>query len=196
MNRFLSEFSGRQVQEGARLLVSPLQHIWAGRLCMSMVMPSSRTSSSCCFPLPTYFIAALSGCGCPQSTTRPLLGRISLQALDPSGCSPDVRKGSHLPATHIFPSFCSTSSQFFFQVEAHPGTAPGAMPFLLVFSPITLRHILLLPGPSDALPNGVQRMDKNRISQLFSFPGYGLRGGPEIRASQSRRATSSISSTG
>ena len=34
----------------ARLLVSPLQHSWAGRSCTSMVMTSSRTSSSCCFP--------------------------------------------------------------------------------------------------------------------------------------------------
>ena len=46
---------------GARLLVSPLQHIWAGRFCTSLDMTSSRTSSpSCfpsCFPAPSYLLS-------------------------------------------------------------------------------------------------------------------------------------------
>ena len=61
---FLSDLSG-EAEARARLSVSPLQHIWAGRLCMSMVMPSSSTSPSCCFPsrFPSslYFLAALHG---------------------------------------------------------------------------------------------------------------------------------------
>ena len=168
---------------------------------MSMVMPSSSTSSSCCFPsrFPSSlcFLAALAGC-CWLLSLSASTGMISCGLMTRLGDLPPCARDptsqpriSHLRSSQRPFRVSTRSRRIPLLGRRHRSRCHALLAGLALLRFVTSYNI---QARRTCFSTGHSAQKRITFPGSFAFLRYGLCGGPELLASRSRRGATSISS--